>query len=104
SARLVHLGTEDAYEAHNTDFHTRLYRGAHSDHVTDLAMQTRARLAPFRRAQFRISGRLARSYNEHDGIVAAILRADGLTAGQAAYTHVSIVSGASTVFARSGND
>jgi DNA-binding GntR family transcriptional regulator len=104
SARLVHLGAEDAYEAHNTDFHTRLYRGAHSDHVTDLAMQTRARLAPFRRAQFRISGRLARSYNEHDGIVAAILRADGLTAGQAAYTHVSIVSGASTVFARSGND
>jgi len=104
SARLVHRGAEDEYEAHNTEFHTRLYRGAHSDHITDLAMQTRARLAPFRRAQFRIAGRLARSYDEHDGIVSAILRADGAAAGQAAYAHVSIVSDASTVFARGGND
>lgn len=103
SARLVHRGAEEEYEAHNTDFHTRLYQGAHSDHLTDLAMQTRARLAPFRRAQFRISGRLARSYDEHDRIVAAIMRADGIAASQAAYAHVSIVSDASTIFARSGH-
>ncbi len=99
SARLVHRSAEDEYEAHNTEFHTRLYRGAHSDHITDLAIQTRARLAPFRRAQFRIPGRLAKSYDEHEGIVMAILRADGVVAGQAAYAHVSIVSGASAVFA-----
>lgn len=100
SARLVHLGAEDEYEAHNTDFHTRLYRGAHSDHITDLVTQTRARLAPFRRAQFRIPGRLARSYEEHDSIVTAILRADAAGASQSAYAHVSIVSDVSTVFAR----
>jgi DNA-binding GntR family transcriptional regulator len=99
SARLVHRGAEEDYEAHNTDFHTRLYRGAHSDHITDLVSQTRSRLAPFRRAQFRIAGRLAQSFNEHDGIVTAILRADGVAAGQAAYAHVSIVSDASAVFA-----
>ena len=33
SARLVHLGAEEDYEAHNTEFHTRLYRGAHSKHI-----------------------------------------------------------------------
>lgn len=99
SARLVHRGAEEEYEAHNTEFHTRLYRGAHSDHIRDLVSQTRARLAPFRRAQFRLSGRLSRSYEEHDGIVTSILRADGTAAGQAAYAHVAIVSGVSAVFA-----
>ncbi|WP_307226239.1 GntR family transcriptional regulator [Pararhizobium capsulatum] len=99
SARLVHRGAEEEYEAHNTEFHSRLYHGAHSDHVTELVTQTRARLAPFRRAQFRIAGRLAQSFEEHDRIVTAILRADGSAAGQAAYSHVSIVREASSVFA-----
>ena len=38
---------------------------------------TRSRLAPFRRAQFRLPGRLAKSWDEHDAIVTAILRGDG---------------------------
>lgn len=100
SARLVHRGAEDEYEAHNTEFHTRLYRGAHNDHVFELVTQTRARLAPFRRAQFRLSGRLLRSYEEHDAIVLAVLRADAVSASRAAYAHVSTVSDASVVFAR----
>jgi DNA-binding GntR family transcriptional regulator len=99
SMRLVYRGAEEEYAAHNTDFHTRLYRGAHNDHIFDLVTQTRARLAPFRRAQFRLPGRLAKSYDEHDVIVTAIMRADAAAAGQAAYSHVSIVSDASTVFA-----
>lgn len=100
SARLVHANAEDDYAAHNTDFHTRLYRGAHNDHVMELVTQTRARLAPFRRAQFRLSGRLARSYEEHETIVMAILRGDGASAGRAAHGHVANVSDASLVFAR----
>jgi DNA-binding GntR family transcriptional regulator len=99
SMQLVHRGAEEDYAAHNTDFHSRLYRGAHNDHIYDLVTQTRARLAPFRRAQFRLPGRLAKSYDEHDVIVTAIMRADAAAAGQAAYSHVSIVSDASTVFA-----
>ncbi|MFB2553420.1 GntR family transcriptional regulator [Ensifer soli] len=99
SARLVHRNAEDEYEAHNTDFHTRLYRGAHSDHITDLAMQTRSRLAPFRRAQFRIPGRLTKSFDEHEEIVRAVLRADAAAAARAAHAHVAIVSDASAVFA-----
>lgn len=99
SVRLVHSGSSEDYAAYNTEFHNRLYCGAHNDHLRELAIQTRARLAPFRRAQFRLSGRLSKSYEEHDRIVTAILRADPVAAGQAAFDHVSIVSNASTVFA-----
>ena len=99
SARLVHLGAEEDYEAHNTEFHTRLYLGAHSKHVYELVTMTRSRLAPFRRAQFRLPGRLAKSWDEHDAIVTAIMRGDAGAAGAAAKAHVSIVSEASAIFA-----
>ncbi|WP_254634341.1 GntR family transcriptional regulator [Mesorhizobium sp. GbtcB19] len=99
SARLVQLGAEEDYEYFNTDFHSRLYRGAHSTHIHDLTMTTRSRLAPFRRAQFMLPGRLAKSWQEHDVIVTAIMRGDGAAAGKAARDHVSIVSEASAVFA-----
>lgn len=103
SMKFVHAGAEEDYAAHNTDFHTRLYRGAHNDHVFEMVTQTRARLAPFRRAQFRLPGRLAKSYSEHDQIVTAIMRADGAAAGQAAYSHVAIVSDASVDVRRPAN-
>ncbi|MEF0942825.1 GntR family transcriptional regulator [Rhizobium sp. BR 362] len=99
SMKLVHTGAEEDYAAHNIEFHTRLYRGAHNDHVFEMVTQTRARLAPFRRAQFRLPGRLAKSYEEHGRIVIAIMRADGTAAAQAAYSHVELVSDASAVFA-----
>ena len=99
SAKLVHVGLEEDYAAHNTEFHSRLYRGAHNDHIYELVTQTRARLAPFRRAQFRLVGRMARSYEEHETIVTAILRGDAALAGRAAHAHVAIVSDASLVFA-----
>lgn len=98
SARLVRLGAEEDYEAWNTEFHSFLYRGAHSTHIEEMTLATRSRLAPFRRAQFRLAGRLAKSWNEHDAIVTAIMRGDGIAAGAAARGHVSIVSEASAVF------
>ncbi|MFD1983975.1 GntR family transcriptional regulator [Mesorhizobium newzealandense] len=99
SARLVRLGAEEDYEYFNTEFHSRLYRGAHSTHICEMTVMTRSRLAPFRRAQFMLPGRLAKSWQEHDAIVTAILRGDGVAAGKAARDHVSIVSEASAVFA-----
>jgi DNA-binding GntR family transcriptional regulator len=99
SARLVQAGARDEYEAFNTEFHTRLYLGAHSSHIAELTVATRSRLAPFRRAQFRLAGRLAKSWSEHDAIVTAIQRGDGAAAGAAAKAHVSLVSEASAVFA-----
>jgi DNA-binding GntR family transcriptional regulator len=101
SSRLVRLGEEEAYETYNTDFHSRLYSGSHSKHVEELALMTRSRLAPFRRAQFRLAGRLSKSWSEHDAIVTAILRGDAEAAGTHARDHVSIVSEASAIFASS---
>jgi len=99
SARLVRAGAEEDYATYNVEFHNQLYRGAHNDHIFELVTQTRARLAPFRRAQFRLPGRLAKSFDEHDIIVTAIMRADAQAARQAAYSHVANVSDASVVFA-----
>jgi DNA-binding FadR family transcriptional regulator len=64
--------------------------------VHDLA---RSRLAPFRRAQFRLPDRLAKSWKEHDAVVPAIMRGDGAGSSAAAKAHVAIVSEASAVFA-----
>ncbi|MGV1794496.1 GntR family transcriptional regulator [Rhizobium sp. A37_96] len=102
SARLVRAGAEEDYATYNVEFHNQLYRGAHNDHVFELVTQTRARLSPFRRAQFRLPGRLAKSFDEHDVIVTAIMRADAKAAMQAAYAHVATVSDASIVFAGPG--
>jgi DNA-binding GntR family transcriptional regulator len=102
SARLVRLGAEPEYELYNTDFHSMLYGGAHNEHIEELTLATRARLAPFRRAQFRLPGRLAKSWSEHDGIVLSVLRGDGAAAGAAAKAHVSIVSEASAIFVTAG--
>jgi DNA-binding GntR family transcriptional regulator len=98
SARLIHLGAEDDYARHNADFHTRLYVGTHNAHIQELVGMTRSRLAPFRRAQFRIAGRLAKSWDEHDVIVTAILRGDVDGAEAAARKHVAIVSDATAEF------
>ena len=102
SAAFVGARAGEDYEAFNTEFHTHLYCGAHNEHIFELATQTRARLSPFRRAQFRLEGRLSKSWGEHDQIVAAILRGDAAAAGIAAYDHVSIVRDASATFARIG--
>ena len=101
AARLVHLGDEEGYALHNTEFHTRLYAGAHNVHIYELVSLTRSRLAPFRRAQFRIPGRLAKSWDEHDAIVTAVLRGDAAGAEAAARAHVNIVSDASSEFVHS---
>lgn len=92
SARLVQQGAVEDYAAYNVAFHSRLYAGAHSPHIHELVTQTRSRLAPFRRAQFRLDGRLSRSWAEHDAIVTAIMRGDGRGAEQAVRRHVLAVS------------
>ena len=50
-----------------------------------------SRLAPFRRAQFRQSGRLAESFHEHDRIVLAILAGDRDRATREMRDHIGTV-------------
>ncbi|MDQ0455793.1 GntR family transcriptional regulator [Rhizobium paknamense] len=100
SQQLIKAGDTEAYALFNVEFHNRLYNGARNAHIQSMVTQTRARLSPFRRAQFRLEGRLDHSWKEHGRIVDAILCGDGQGAASAAYSHVSIVGAASIVFAR----
>jgi DNA-binding FadR family transcriptional regulator len=50
------------------------------------------RVSPYRRAQFRNMGRLAKSHVEHDRVVMAILRGDKDGAAAAMRAHIKIVS------------
>jgi DNA-binding GntR family transcriptional regulator len=81
----------DAYAAANITFHTRIYTGAHNEILSKFAAGLRRRLAPFRRAQFRTEGRLARSHAEHGAVVKAISACDAVTAHAAMFHHMSLV-------------
>ncbi|WP_459698323.1 GntR family transcriptional regulator, partial [Acidisoma sp. C75] len=98
SRRLVREGATEAYEAANRRFHEVLYDGAHNDYLRDLALSTRNRLLPFRRAQFHLPGRLARSWAEHDQVVQAIMRGEAEGAAQAMRAHVTLVGAASAEY------
>jgi DNA-binding GntR family transcriptional regulator len=90
-AEIVSAGDPQAYFENNETFHDAIHEGAHNDILADLARATRARVAPFSRAQFRTMGRLERSYAEHKGIVEAIARRDAVGAAQAMRDHIAIV-------------
>lgn len=89
---LVRDGTSSDYEAFNHEFHTRLYEGSHSPYLRDLALATRTRLKPFRKAQFRMPHRPSLSWQEHDAIVTAIIEGDSESAAKATRSHVMQVS------------
>jgi len=98
SAEILRGGDAADYSDLNTRFHAAIYRGCHNRQLEQMALSTRARLAPFRRGQFNLSGRLGKSYAEHDTIVQAILRGDRARAHEAALAHVEKVSDASTLY------
>lgn len=88
---LMQKGDPARYRETNEAFHAAIYAGAHNGYLADIALMTRVRVAPFRRAQFRASGRLGGSYHEHDAIVRAILRGDEPGARTAMRDHIGIV-------------
>ena len=88
---LVKSGDPARYAEANERFHSAIYAGAHNAYLAELTLATRARLAPFRRAQFRQLGRLALSFDEHDRVVEAILRGDRDRASKAMLAHIGTV-------------
>src|SRR5262245_48711018 len=88
---LVRHGNPQRYHEINEAFHSSIYAGAHNDYLAQLTQTTRVRVQPFRRAQFRNLGRLAKSYAEHDLVVAAILRGDREGAVRAMRDHIMTV-------------
>lgn len=98
SAVVVRAGGHEAYAGVNESFHNAIYDGSHNAFLVETTLGVRRRLAPFRRAQFRTLGRLAKSYEEHDRIVEAILRADAEAAARAMREHIWTVRDAFTAY------
>jgi len=88
---LIQSSDPQRYHEVNEAFHGAIYGGAHNRYLAELTLATRARVQPFRRAQFRNLGRLAKSHVEHDRVVQAILRGERTLAAQAMYAHIITV-------------
>lgn len=73
---LSREGNPDRFREFNERFHNAIYAGSQNNYIAEITLATRARVQPFRRAQFRNLGRLAKSHAEHDRVVTAINRGD----------------------------
>ena len=88
---IVHAGKTEDYVIANEAFHTMIYEGAHNSYLSELALSTRQRVQPFRRAQFSSLGRLTSSHAEHSAIVEAILQGDRMAAEAGMHAHIGLV-------------
>jgi DNA-binding GntR family transcriptional regulator len=88
---LMQEGNPQRYLEINEAFHATVYSGAHNEYLVDITVATRMRMQPFRRAQFRNLGRLAKSHAEHDRVVTAITRGDRDGAAAAMRGHIMMV-------------
>jgi DNA-binding GntR family transcriptional regulator len=88
---LIHSGDPQHYHEVNEAFHATIYAGAHNAYLAEMTHATRYRVQPFRRAQFRNLGRMAKSHVEHDRVVIAILRGDRDGAAAAMREHIMLV-------------
>ena len=84
-------GNPQLFHEVNEAFHNAIYAGSQNSYVAEMTLATRVRVQPFRRAQFRNLGRLAKSYAEHDRVVVAIMRGDKVGATNAMRDHIETV-------------
>jgi len=96
---LIHSGDPQRYHEVNEAFHAVIYAGTHNTYLAEMTLATRTRVSPFRRAQFRNLGRLAKSHVEHDRVVVAILRGDREGAIAAMRGHIKTVCDAYWTYA-----
>jgi DNA-binding GntR family transcriptional regulator len=96
---ISYLGDPQRFHEVNEAFHNAIYAGAHNAYLAELALATRKRVQPFRRAQFRNIGRLAKSHAEHDRVVLAILQGDRQGATAAMRGHIDTVRQEYTTYA-----
>ena len=83
----------------NERFHNAIYAGAQNTYIAEITLATRVRVQPFRRAQFRNLGRLAKSQAEHDRVVVSIMRGDHVGAAAAMRAHIELVRGEYEIYA-----
>jgi DNA-binding GntR family transcriptional regulator len=66
----------DFYFYQNEAFHEQIYAGSHNSFLATQARALHRRLRPYRRLQLRVRDRLKISYDEHQGVVDAIIAGD----------------------------
>jgi DNA-binding GntR family transcriptional regulator len=88
---LSYAGNPDRFHEVNERFHNTIYAGSQNAYIAEMTLATRVRVQPFRRAQFRNLGRLAKSHAEHDRVVVAIMRGDKAGAELAMRAHIELV-------------
>jgi DNA-binding GntR family transcriptional regulator len=88
---LSYAGNPDRFHEVNERFHNTIYAGSQNAYIAEMTLATRVRVQPFRRAQFRNLGRLAKSHAEHDRVVVAIMRGDKTGAETAMRDHIELV-------------
>ena len=74
----------------NSDFHHCIYQATHNAFLAQEASRLHAMLQPYRRMQLQVRNRMARSFAEHDAVVAAIRAGDPEAAAEAMRDHVVI--------------
>ena len=83
-------GDTDAYYYLNETLHRAVYIGSHNTFLAEEAIKLHRRLGPYRRLQLRVRDRISRSYDEHDGIVQALLDGDAELSAERARAHVVV--------------
>ena len=96
---LSHAGNPERFHEVNERFHNAIYAGSQNGYIAEMTLATRVRVQPFRRAQFRNLGRLAKSHAEHDRVVVAIMRGDKAGAEAAMRAHIELVRGEYELYA-----
>jgi DNA-binding GntR family transcriptional regulator len=96
---LSYAGNPARFPEVNEHFHNAIYAGSQNGYIAEITLAARVRLQPFRRAQFRDLGHLAKSHAEHDRIVVAILRGDRVGAAAAMRAHIERVRGEYELYA-----
>jgi DNA-binding GntR family transcriptional regulator len=88
--RAAGSGDSDAYYYENERFHYAIYHASHSQFLFEQCSTLHRRLKAYRRLQLRVRNRVARSFAEHEQVVAALLAGDGERASAALRDHVAI--------------
>ena len=80
----------DVYYYANERFHFTIYAASHNSFLALQARQLHRKLRVYRRLQLRVRNRVANSFDEHDGVVTAILAGNGDLAAERIRQHVLI--------------
>lgn len=88
--RAAGAGDSDAYYYENERFHYAIYHASHSQFLFEQCSALHRRLKPYRRLQLRVRNRVAKSFAEHELVVAALVAGHEESASRALHDHVAI--------------